>query len=67
MLSNPTGSDGIAFTIGADRRGPPLRLLQSLVRQLYQGEEAEFTVELGMLEAAGAGEDLLGVDHGNWS
>ena len=65
MLSNPTGSDGIAFTIGADRRGPPLRL-QSLVRQRYQGEEAEFTVELGMLEAAGAGEDLLGLDHGNW-
>lgn len=46
-----TGGDSIAFTIGAAAsQGPPLRVLQTLVRQLYQGEDAEFTIELGMLE-----------------
>eukprot|EP00435_Cladocopium_sp_Y103_P037608 s874_g10.t1 len=47
-----TGTDGITFTIGAagDSRGPPLQVLHTLVRQLYQGEDVEFTLELSMLE-----------------
>jgi len=58
----PVGGDSIAFTIGAAAsQGPPLRVLQTLVRQLYQGEDAEFTIELGMLEAMEHGDAVTGV------
>ena len=58
----PAGGDSIAFTIGAAAsQGPPLQVLQTLVRQLYPGEDVEFTIELGMLEAIEHRDAVTGV------